>query len=387
MKQGNTFTFIDLFAGIGGMRKGFEAAGGKCVFTSERDIHAQTTYRANFPDDTHPVAGDIITVRSEDIPAHNVLLAGFPCQPFSLAGLAARKRSGKVSGFSCPSQGSLFFEIVRILKFHRPKAFLLENVKNLMSHDRGKTGRIILQTLAIDLGYTLQMCLLNARFWVPQNRERVFIAGFREETGFSFGPVMTHSSRTSPSLRDILHSEDGMEEVEEPYTVSRKAKVSDRYSLSDRTWAYLQCHARKHRERGNGFGYGLADLNSASRTLSARYGKDGSEILISQNGKNPRRLTPRECSRLMGFDYLGESKFQIPVSDTQAYRQFGNAVVVPLVHAIAEQMASWIFSAPTQGLFSPSQKGQTFSGETGASSQPMHHLKHIDLKGNTYEPF
>ena len=342
MKQGNTFTFIDLFAGIGGMRKGFEAAGGKCVFTSERDIHAQTTYRANFPDDTHKIAGNITTISSEDIPAHNVLLAGFPCQPFSLAGLLSRKRNGKQSGFACPSQRSLFFEIVRILKFHRPKAFLLENVKNLMSHDQGKTWRIIFQTLDEDLGYSIQMCLLNGRFWVPQNRERVFIAGFREETGFSFGPVMTHESRTSSTLRDILHPEDGTEEAEEPYTEGRKAKVSDRYTLSDCAWAYLQCHARKHRERGNGFGYGLADLNGASRTLSARYGKDGSEILIPQFRKNPRRLTPRECSRLMGFDYLGESKFQIPVSDTQAYRQFGNAVVVPLVHAIAEQMASWI---------------------------------------------
>lgn len=387
MKQGNTFTFIDLFAGIGGMRKGFEAAGGKCVFTSERDIHAQTTYRANFPDDTHQITGDITVIPSEEIPCHDVLVAGFPCQPFSLAGLAARKRSGKVSGFSCPSQGSLFFEIVRILKFHRPKAFLLENVKNLMSHDRGRTGRIILQTLDEDLGYSVQMCLLNARFWVPQNRERIFIAGFREETGFSFGPVMTHSSRTSPNLRDILHPEDGSEGAEEPYTEGKKAKVSDRYTLTDSLWMSFQKHRKKQRAKGNGFGFCLRHPEDIAPTLPAHYAQGGSEILIPQNGKNPRRLTPRECSRLMGFDHPGESKFLIPVSDTQAYRQFGNAVVVPLVHAIAEQMAPWISPASTQGLFSPPQENQPFSGERGDPSQPMHRLHHIQLKGNTDEPF
>ena len=342
MKQGNTFTFIDLFAGIGGMRKGFEAAGGKCVFTSERDIHAQTTYRANFPDDTHQITGDITVIPSEEIPCHDVLVAGFPCQPFSLAGLAARKRSGKVSGFSCPSQGSLFFEIVRILKFHRSKAFLLENVKNLMSHDRGRTGRIILQTLDEDLGYSVQMCLLNARFWVPQNRERIFIAGFREETGFSFGPVMTHSSRTSPNLRDILHPEDGSEGAEEPYTEGKKAKVSDRYTLTDSLWMSFQKHRKKQRAKGNGFGFCLRHPEDIAPTLPAHYAQGGSEILIPQQGKNPRRLTPRECARLMGFDAPGESRFRIPVSDTQAYRQFGNAVVVPVVKTIACHMVPWI---------------------------------------------
>jgi len=368
MKQGNTFTFIDLFAGIGGMRKGFEAAGGKCVFTSERDIHAQTTYRANFPDDTHKIAGDITTISSEEIPVHDVLLAGFPCQPFSLAGLAARKRSGKVSGFFCPSQGSLFFEIVRILKFHRPKAFLLENVKNLMSHDRGKTGRIILQTLTIDLGYSVQMGLLNARFWVPQNRERIFIAGFQEETGFSFGPVMTHESRTSSTLRDILHPEDGTEEAEEPYTVSRKAKVSDRYTLTDTLWNSFQKHREKHRAKGNGFGFCLRRPEDIAPTLPAHYAQGGSEVLIEQKGKNPRRLTPRECARLMGFDKPGESKFQIPVSDTQAYRQFGNAVVAPLVSVIAEQMRPWLSSPSTHPCFSSSQKDLLCSGEMSDSS-------------------
>jgi DNA (cytosine-5)-methyltransferase 1 len=175
MRRRNLFTFIDLFAGIGGMRKGFEAIGGRCVFTSEQDIHAQKTYRANFPDDPPELTGDITKVRSEDIPSHDVLLAGFPCQPFSLAGMPSRKRHGKANGFACQAQGALFFEIVRILAFHRPKAFLLENVKNLIRHDEGRTWRMILHTLSVGLGYLIQFRTLNARFWVPQNRERVFI--------------------------------------------------------------------------------------------------------------------------------------------------------------------------------------------------------------------
>jgi DNA (cytosine-5)-methyltransferase 1 len=338
----NPFTFIDLFAGIGGMRQGFESAGGRCVFACEKDPHAQTTYRANYSRETHPVAGDITLIPPQEIPPHDVLLAGFPCQPFSQAGLPSRKRLGKQSGFACASQGSLFFHIAHLLKIHRPRAFLLENVKNLLTHDQGRTWRTILHTLSTELGYLVQSRVLNARFWVPQNRERVFIAGFAQETGFDFGALSLPINSRLPALKDILHPEDGSQEAEPPYTQGSDAMVSERYTLSDRLWFSLQRHACKHREQGHGFGYRLAERDAIARTLSARYGKDGSEILIPQQGKNPRRLTPRECARLMGFDTPTESKFRIPVSDTQAYRQFGNAVVVPVAKAIASQMAPWI---------------------------------------------
>jgi DNA (cytosine-5)-methyltransferase 1 len=336
------FTFVDLFAGIGGMRKGFEAAGGQCIFGSERDIHAQKTYRANYPCDHPTLAGDITTIPSEDIPPHDVLLAGFPCQPFSLAGISARKRSGKASGFACKSQGSLFFEIVRILDFHRPRAFLLENVKNLVTHDQGRTWGIILQTLCADLGYPIQARVLNARFWVPQNRKRVFIVGFREETGFDFTNISLPVFPTIPVLKDILHPEDGSEATEAPYTQGKYAVVSEHYTLTDALWLSFQKHREKHRAKGNGFGFCLCRPDGMAPTLPAHYAQGGSEILIPQQGKNPRRLTPRECSRLMGFDAPAESQFQIPVSDTQAYRQFGNAVVVPVVKTIARHMAPWI---------------------------------------------
>ncbi len=348
------FTFIDLFAGVGGFRKGFEAISGTCVFACERDPHAQATYRANYPCHDHELAEDITTLRLEKIPSHDVLLAGFPCQPFSLAGIPAQKHHGKASGFACKEQGFLFFDIVRILDFHRPKVFVLENVKHLTRHDQGRTWRLILHTLSVDLGYHVQGRVLNARFWVPQNRERVFIVGFREQTGFCFD-TMPLPSRPCPFvLQDILHPEDGTEEAELPYTEGRKGIVSGKYTLSDRIWAYLQSHTRKHREKGNGFGYSLADRNSASRTLSARYYKDGSEILIPQRDKNPRRLTPRECARLMGFDRPGESLFIIPVSDIQAYRQFGNAVVAPVAEALAWHMKPWLPSDPSHASVSRS---------------------------------
>jgi DNA (cytosine-5)-methyltransferase 1 len=342
----NTFTFIDLFAGIGGMRRGFEAMGGRCVLTSEQDRHAQATYRANDDCESHPVVGDITTIPSEDIPPHDVLLAGFPCQPFSLAGISARKRSGKASGFACASQGSLFFEIVRILDFHRPRAFLLENVKNLVTHDQGRTWGIILQTLCTDLGYHVQARVLNARFWVPQNRERVFIVGFREETGFDFSAMPLPVLSMISALKDILHPEDSSEAAEAPYTQGKYAVVSERYTLTDTLWLSFQKHREKHRAKGNGFGFCLCRPEGIAPTLPAHYAQGGSEILIPQQGKNPRRLTPRECARLMGFDASGESKFRIPVSDTQAYRQFGNAVVVPVVKTIARHMVSWIQTSP-----------------------------------------
>lgn len=342
MKQGNTFTFIDLFAGIGGMRKGFEDMGGKCVFTAERDIHAQTIYGANFACDNHALAGDITTIPLEEIPSHDVLLAGFPCQPFSLAGMPVRNRQGKPGGFACPSQGSLFFEIVRILAFHRPRAFLLENVKNLVTHESGRTGRVILHALSVNLGYHVQHRILNARHWVPQNRERIFIVGFREKTGFDFACLTLPKLSPVPALKDILHPEDGTEAAEAPYTQGRKALVSERYTLMDALWMSFQKHKERHRAKGNGFGFRLCRPDSIAPTLPAHYAQGGSEILIGQKGKNPRRLTPRECSRLMGFDRPKENRFHLPVSDTQAYRQFGNAVVVPVVDAIARHMAPWL---------------------------------------------
>ena len=229
-----------------------------------------------------------------------------------------------------------------MLDYHRPKAFLLENVKNLVSHDKGRTFKIIMRTLVEELGYSVDYRVIDAKGWVPQHRERIFIVGFREDVGFSFDDMVLRDPLDGPRLGTILHPEDGSEEPEPPYTEGRLGKVAEKYTLSDRLWQYLQDYARKHRERGNGFGYGLVGPEDVARTLSARYYKDGSEILIRQEGKNPRRLTPRECARLMGFDRPGQEPFRIPVSDTQAYKQFGNSVVVPLVEDIARHMLPYI---------------------------------------------
>ncbi|MDW8260952.1 MAG: DNA (cytosine-5-)-methyltransferase [Phycisphaerales bacterium] len=331
------FTFIDLFAGIGGMRMGFEAAGGKCVFTCEWNPWCQQTYLANFEAD-HPIHGDIRGVAETDIPPHDVLLAGFPCQPFSIAGVSKKNALGRPHGFRCETQGTLFFEIARILAWHRPAAFLLENVRNLVSHDRGRTFEVILRTLRDELGYHVQWRIIDARSWVPQHRERIFIAGFREDTGFCFDGLAFPRPDQAPRLRAILHPEDGTEEAEPPYTEGPKAKVAAKYTLSEKLWKYLQEYSERHKRRGNGFGYGLFGPDDVARTLSARYYKDGSEILIRQRGAPPRRLTPRECARLMGFDGPGRPLFRIPVSDTRAYQQFGNAVVVPVVESVAKLM-------------------------------------------------
>lgn len=337
----SSFTFIDLFAGIGGLRMGFEAAGGECVFTSEYNQYSRKTYLANFPCD-HPFEGDITAVNERDIPKHDVLLAGFPCQPFSIAGVSKKNALGRPHGFACEAQGTLFFDVARILKYHRPAAFLLENVKNLVSHDRGRTFDVIRRTLEEELGYHIQYRVLDAKPFVPQHRERIFIAGFRRRTKFDFGQLALPPEHAWPRLESILHPEDGSEEPEEPYTEGPRAKVSERYTLTPSLWTYLQNYAEKHRQKGNGFGYGLFGPEDVARTLSARYYKDGSEILIRQKNRRPRRLTPRECARLMGFDAPGRPPFRIPVSDTQAYRQFGNAVVVPVVAAIARFMAPHI---------------------------------------------
>lgn len=331
----NNFTFIDLFAGIGGMRLGFESIGGKCVFTSEKDKYCQETYLKNFPTE-HPISGDITTTDIKDIPKHDVLLAGFPCQPFSIAGVSKKKAIGQPHGFKCKTQGTLFFDVARILYEHRPAAFLLENVKNLKTHDKGKTFQVIKDALD-ELGYYYDACVLDAKYWVPQHRERIFIAGFRETCDFSFNSLRDLDPTEGPKLGRVLHSEDGSEEPEPPFTEGPKAEVSSKYTLSDHLWEYLQQYAVKHKAKGNGFGFGLVGPNDTARTLSARYYKDGSEILVAQGKKNPRRLTPRECSRLMGFD-RPDMPFKISVSDTQAYKQFGNAVVVPVVEAVAKEM-------------------------------------------------
>ncbi len=336
----NEFTFIDLFAGIGGMRMAFERVGGKCVFTSEWNKHAVQTYHANFACD-HAVHGDITSIEVQDIPPHDMLVAGFPCQPFSIAGVSKKNALGRPHGFLDETQGTLFFDIARILEYHRPTTFLLENVKNLASHDKGKTFRVIRETLE-KLGYTIQWRILDAKALLPQHRERVFIVGFSEDVEFDFSEMKYPDPLAGPRLGSILHPEDGTELPEPPYTTTPAGKVNDRYTLSTKLWEYLQNYAKKHRAKGNGFGYGLVGPEDVTRTLSARYYKDGSEILIRQEHNHPRRLTPRECARLMGFDSPKGASFQIPVSDTQAYRQFGNAVAVPVVETIARTLKPFV---------------------------------------------
>lgn len=321
------FRFIDLFAGIGGLRIGFEQAGGTCVFTSEWNKFSQETYRANFPDPEHGIEGDITQIEAASIPEHDVLLAGFPCQPFSIAGVSKKNALGRAHGFADETQGTLFFDVVRILRHHKPRAFLLENVKNLVSHDKGNTFRVIMHALD-ELGYYVDHKVIDARYWVPQHRERIFLAGFRKDTGIRFSlDAVEVPDGPRPKLGDILETE-----------------VPEKYTLTDHLWQYLQNYAAKHKAAGNGFGFGLCGPENVARTLSARYYKDGSEILISQGpDKNPRRLTPRECARLMGFDRPGSNDpWKIPVSDTQAYKQFGNAVAAPVAIAVAAAMAPYL---------------------------------------------
>lgn len=307
------FTFIDLFAGIGGMRLAYENVGGRCVYSNEWNKYSQQTYYANFGEQPE---GDITKVDAKTIPDHDILVAGFPCQPFSIAGVSKKISLGRKTGFEDKTQGTLFFDVCRILKEKRPKAFMLENVKNLKSHDKGRTFKTILESLD-ELKYKVFFAVLDGQNFVPQHRERIIIVGFDMERygddiefDFDITPV-----NPKPVMRDILEK-----------------KVDDKYTLSDNLWTYLQNYAAKHRAAGNGFGYGIAPLDGVSRTISARYHKDGSEILIAQKGKNPRRLTPRECARLQGFP----ESFVIPVSDTQSYRQFGNSVVVPLIENVAK---------------------------------------------------
>ncbi|HEF5875823.1 TPA: DNA (cytosine-5-)-methyltransferase [Burkholderia cenocepacia] len=331
-----TFRFVDLFAGIGGIRMGFEAHGGECVFTSEWNDFSKKTYLENYGD-RHPFVGDIVPFPAEDIPDHDVLLAGFPCQPFSIAGVSKKNSLGRPHGFECTTQGTLFFDVARIISHKRPKAFLLENVKNLLSHDKGNTFRVILETLRDELGYDVHYRVIDGQHFTPQHRERIIIVGFLEKTGFSWDDLRLPSE--GPRLGSILHRTDGAEPLL-PWDGDRffdheRSSVQAKYTLTENLWKYLQAYAEKHRAAGNGFGFGMTYTDSVTRTLSARYYKDGSEILVSQGGcRRPRRLTPRECARLMGFP----DTFRIPVSDTQAYRQFGNSVVMPVMKEVARIM-------------------------------------------------
>jgi DNA (cytosine-5)-methyltransferase 1 len=354
------FRFIDLFAGIGGLRRPFEEMGGNCVFSSEWDKYAVHTYRANFHD-LHDVVGDITAYPVSAIPEHDVLLAGFPCQPFSLAGVSKKNSLGRPHGFLDKTQGTLFQNIVAILRDKQPLGFLLENVKNLRAHDGGRTYEVILGALD-ELGYHVHSIVIDSQPWVPQRRERIFIVGFKERLQFSFSEMAIPNE--GPRLGTILHSPD--EAPEAHYTLRRSGRtvVSDRYTLSDHLWSYLQRYSAKHRAAGNGFGFSLFTAEDVSRTLSARYHKDGSEILIAQPRRNPRRLTPRECARLMGFDTPGRRPWVLPpaVSDTQAYRQFGNSVVVPVVEAVARLVVPRIVSP------------ERYRSRNQASGQRSHHV-------------
>jgi DNA (cytosine-5)-methyltransferase 1 len=330
------FRIVDLFAGIGGVRMGFEAHGAECVFTSEWNDFSKKTYLENYGDH-HTFVGDIVPVPAEQVPSHDVLLAGFPCQPFSIAGVSKKNSLGRPHGFECTTQGTLFFDVARIIATKRPAAFLLENVKNLLSHDKGNTFKVILQTLREELGYHVHYKVIDGQHFTPQHRERIIIVGFREKVGFSWDDLRLPAD--GPRLASILHKTDGSEPLlpwdEERFFDHGKGAVQAKYILTPKLWAYLQGYAEKHKAAGNGFGFGMAYEDSVTRTLSARYYKDGSEILVFRGkGKRPRRLTPRECARLMGFP----DTFKIPVSDTQAYRQFGNSVVMPVMREVARIM-------------------------------------------------
>ncbi len=370
------FDFIDLFAGIGGIRRGFEDIGGRCVFTSEWNKPAVKTYKANYYSDPafHKFNHDIREITLSDredvseaeayrnidieIPNHDVLLAGFPCQPFSIAGVSKKNALGRVHGFECKTQGTLFFDVARILAAKRPAAFVLENVKNLKSHDKGRTFKIITDTLReldywvadVDAFGPQDPKIIDGANFVPQHRERIVLVGFRRDlnvhNNFTLKDIYKQYPKRRPSLSELFEPE-----------------VDNKYILTPKLWEYLFNYSIKHKAKGNGFGYGLTKGSDVTRTLSARYYKDGSEILIDRGfdaGKDffhpdnmsnrPRRLTPRECARLMGYDAAGKSDFKIPVSDTQAYKQFGNSVVVPVFAAVAKLMKQRIIKAKALSL-------------------------------------
>jgi DNA (cytosine-5)-methyltransferase 1 len=312
------FTFIDLFAGIGGFRSSLQKLGGRCLFSSEWDKYSQKTYKAWFGDTPE---GDIRKIKPADIPNHDVMAAGFPCQPFSIAGVSKRQSLGIAHGFKCVTQGNLFFQLVTIIKAKRPPVLFLENVKNLQSHDQGRTWTVIREALE-ELDYWIFFQVIDAADYVPQHRERVYIVCF-DKKEFPDKPPFAFPTKpegTRPKLKDILETDPDL-----------------KYTLTPHLWDYLQRYAAGHKAKGNGFGFGLVTPEGISRTLSARYYKDGSEILIPQgDNKPPRRLTPKECARLMGFDEAYQNN--LVVSDTQAYKQFGNAVVPKVVEAVGKQI-------------------------------------------------
>lgn len=313
-----SLTFIDLFAGIGGFKIAFSQANAQCVMACEIDKFCQETYRQNYQPD-YPIHSDVTKLETKDIANFDILCGGFPCQAFSLA--------GKQRGFE-DTRGTLFFDVARILKDKKPKAFLLENVKNLLSHDKGQTFKVITQTL-LDLGYDIDYQIINAKSFVPQNRERIFIWGLRKDLELNIKSIKENINQNIkkaeekgiPQIKNILDN-----------------NVDNKFTLSDKLWSYLQSHAEKHAKLGNGFGYGLIDpsIHTTTRTISARYHKDGSEILIKQEGKNPRKLTPKEAARLQGYP----ESFKIVSSNTQAYKQFGNSVAVPVVYMIAQELVN-----------------------------------------------
>jgi len=328
LKKAN-FSFIDLFAGIGGFHLGLQKVGGECLYASEWDKYAASTYKSWYPN-TPVDSRDIRKIDiSREIPKHDVLAGGFPCQPFSLAGVSKKNSMGMKHGFDDAQQGNLFVQICKIVKIHQPKVVFLENVKNLISHDGGLTWMTIQKKLET-LDYEVHWKIIDAKSWVPQHRERIYIVAFRRKTftkkeieSFRF-PKM---KKEVPSLREVLD-----------------LKPSKKYMLTDNLWAYLVAYSKKHKSLGNGFGFTIASPAGQSRTLSARYYKDGSEILIKQKGwRNPRRISPGEAARLMGFDGTWGKKlgngFPQVVSDTQAYRQFGNAVCPHVVRAIGTEIA------------------------------------------------
>ena len=334
-QQAPPHRFVDLFSGIGGFRFGFEPKGCTCVWSCEIDHYARRTYSQNHDEPEENIFPDVYDADAHFIPDHDILIAGFSCQPFSKAGVSKANSLNQPHGFANQTHGTLFFEIIRILASHRPKAFLLENVPNLVNHDQGRTFATVNYLLNQELGYHTSHRILDARPFVPQHRKRIFIAGYQEADRPSMHDIHLPPSQSGPVLADILHPQDGNERPEEPYTTGPQATVAEKYTLGDGTWAALQQHRSKHQSAGNGFGYTISATDQPTRTLTARYGKDGQEILIHQPNSNPRRLTPRECSRLMGMDNL-----IIPVSDTQAYRQLGNSVVPQLVEYIAEQIVA-----------------------------------------------
>ena len=317
------FTFIDLFAGIGGFRQAFQGVGGQCVFSCEWDKYAKQTYFANYGEVPF---GDIRLIDKRLIPEHDVLCAGFPCQPFSIAGVSKNNSMGRATGLDDNTQGTLFFEIKEILRLKRPKAFMLENVKNLVSHNQKKTFKIICAALH-ELEYEFHFEVIDGQNWVPQHRERIFIVGYDPKQ------VKLNSSINIPLKPDSKYIKKTLDQI-------ILSNVAPRYTLGPGTWEALKRHKSHHQSVGNGFGYNLKRLpilpTDITRTISARYYKDGAEILIEQSGGlRPRRLTVEEAMQLQGFD---PQIFIFPVSDGHAYRQIGNSVVIPAITAAAREI-------------------------------------------------